>query len=75
MKKLLKQRGSIPGFLSTHPSTADRIDFLEQSIDSNRAYVGDGLNNRAYKNKTRVVRNQKKAALKRTTGRGGRVLR
>ncbi|NEO12677.1 MULTISPECIES: M48 family metallopeptidase [unclassified Moorena] len=76
MKKLLKQRGFIPGFLSTHPSTADRIDSLEQSIDSNRAYVGDGLNNRAYKNKTRVVvRNQKKAALKRTTGRGGRVLR
>ncbi|MGL6341756.1 MAG: M48 family metallopeptidase [Waterburya sp.] len=51
MQKLLKQGGSTPGFLSTHPATSDRIKVLQQLIDPKTANVGSGLDNRAYKNR------------------------
>ena len=51
MEKLLKQGGSVPTFLSTHPAPSDRIVALQQAIDPQRAYLGDGLDNLAYKRK------------------------
>ncbi|MEW6493321.1 MAG: M48 family metallopeptidase [Cyanobacteriota bacterium] len=55
MEKLLKSRGSIPTFLSTHPATQDRIQALEQGINQSTVNAGDGLNTNAYKNKIRVL--------------------
>lgn len=55
MEKLLKSRGSMPAFLSTHPATQDRIQALERGINQSRANVGDGLNTTAYKNKIRAL--------------------
>ena len=51
MNKLLKQGGSAPSFLSTHPATSERIKILQQNIDPTTANNGDGLDNRAYKNR------------------------
>jgi len=53
MQKLLKSRGSVPSFLSSHPATSDRINALKQAINPARANVGDGLDTTAYKNKIR----------------------
>lgn len=55
MEKLLKTRGSVPTFLSTHPATGDRIQALEQAIDPARANAGNGLDTNAYKNKIRAL--------------------
>lgn len=55
MEKLLKARGSVPTFLSSHPATSDRIKGLQQAIDSQRANAGDGLNTTAYKTKVRAL--------------------
>jgi predicted Zn-dependent protease len=55
MEKLLKARGSVPTFLSSHPATSDRIKGLQQAIDSQRANAGDGLNTTAYKTKIRAL--------------------
>lgn len=52
MEKLLSAP-SVPTVLSTHPATKDRIVALERAIEPNRANVGDGLNNVAYKAKLR----------------------
>ena len=49
MQKLLQQGGSAPSFLSTHPATSDRIRTLQQLIDPRKANVGQGLDNRAYR--------------------------
>lgn len=50
MEKLLKQGGSTPSFLSTHPATRDRITRLRKAIDSQGGNAsGDGLDNNAYK--------------------------
>ena len=49
MEKLLKQGGSGPSFLSTHPATKSRIARLREAIDSQRGNVGDGLDSGAYK--------------------------
>lgn len=54
MEKLLKGR-SIPSFLSTHPATSDRIAQLKENVDPQRANVGDGLNNAAYKARIRPL--------------------
>ena len=53
METLLKAGGSVPAFLSTHPGTAERIKALEEAIDPKTAYVGDGLDEIAYKNQIR----------------------
>ena len=55
MEKLLKARGSVPTFLSSHPATSDRIKGLQQAIDSQGANAGDGLNTTAYKTKIRAL--------------------
>lgn len=55
MEKLLKSRGSIPTFLSTHPATQDRIQALDRSINQSTENAGDGLNTNAYKNKIRAL--------------------
>jgi predicted Zn-dependent protease len=55
MQKLLKQGGSVPTFLSTHPATSDRINALQQAIDPSRANVGGGLDSIAYKNRIRSL--------------------
>ena len=55
MGKLLKAGGSVPTFLSTHPATSDRIAALEQAINPAQANVGEGLNDKAYKNKIRAL--------------------
>ena len=51
MEKLLKEGRSLPTFLSTHPATSDRIAELKQNIKPQKANVGIGLNNAAYKAK------------------------
>ena len=51
MNKLLKKGGSGPSFLSTHPATSERIKVLQQKIDPATANNGNGLDNRAYKNR------------------------
>ena len=51
MEKLLQKGGSAPGFLSTHPATADRINILEQNIDPQQLSVGDGLDEQAYQSR------------------------
>jgi beta-barrel assembly-enhancing protease len=51
MQKLLKQGGSTPGFLSTHPATSERIKVLQQLIDPKTVNVGNGLDNQAYRNR------------------------
>ncbi|NES87055.1 MAG: M48 family metalloprotease [Moorea sp. SIO2B7] len=56
MKKLQKQGGSIPAFLSTHPATSNRVVALQQAINPEIANLGDGLNNQAYKSKIRSLR-------------------
>ena len=55
MKKLLKQGGSVPTFLSTHPATEDRIARLDAQIDPATANIGDGLNQQAYKQRTKSI--------------------
>lgn len=55
MGKLLKAGGSVPTFLSTHPAASDRIAALEQAISPAQANVGEGLNDKAYKNKIRAL--------------------
>ncbi|UBF26251.1 M48 family metalloprotease [Kovacikia minuta CCNUW1] len=49
MTKLLKNSSAVPTFLSSHPATSDRVARLKQAIDPNRANVGDGLDNAAYR--------------------------
>lgn len=51
MEKLLKEGRSLPTFLSTHPATSDRIAELKENINPQKANVGVGLNNAAYKAK------------------------
>lgn len=55
MQKLLEAGGSTPSFLSTHPATSERIKLLKQEIDPNLANNGKGLDNQAYKNRTRQL--------------------
>ena len=49
MEKLLKQGGSTPTFLSTHPATKSRIARLRQAIDPQKANVGNGLDSADYR--------------------------
>lgn len=54
MKKLLRS-GSTPTFLSTHPATRDRVAALERAINPQRANVGNGLDNNAYRSQIRSL--------------------
>ena len=51
MQKLLQKGGSPPSFTSTHPATSERIRILQDLINPQTVNVGDGLDNRAYKNR------------------------
>lgn len=55
MEKLLKQGGSTPTFLSTHPATSDRIAALKRAINPQQANVGIGLDSATYKAKIRPL--------------------
>lgn len=55
MEKLLKTRGSIPAFLSTHPATQDRIQALQRGINQSTVNAGDGLDTNAYRNRIRAL--------------------
>ncbi|WP_066426067.1 M48 family metallopeptidase [Anabaena sp. 4-3] len=55
MEKLLKTRGSVPTFLSTHPATNDRIDALQRAINNLPSNGRDGLDNAAYRAKIRPL--------------------
>lgn len=57
MQKLQRQSGNIPSILSTHPAAKDRVQVLAQEISAKTAYVGDGLNNRAYQRTIRILNN------------------
>ena len=48
MQKLLRKRAQ-PSFLSTHPATSARISEMEQMMNPELAYNGDGLDERRYK--------------------------
>jgi beta-barrel assembly-enhancing protease len=50
MKKL-GQKASMPTFLSTHPSSSDRVQRLEKLVTKS---TGDGLDGPAYKAKTKI---------------------
>lgn len=55
MEKLLKQGGSTPAFLSTHPATSERIAKLRSAINPQQANVGTGLDSTTYKAKIRAL--------------------
>ncbi|NES24243.1 MAG: M48 family metalloprotease [Symploca sp. SIO3E6] len=55
MEKLLQTGRSVPEFLSTHPATPQRINALERAIDPQAAFVGDGLDEIAYRNQIRPL--------------------
>ncbi len=49
MQKLLKQGGSVPTFLSTHPGTSDRIANLKRAIESQPGNGTYGLDSASYR--------------------------
>ena len=49
MQKLVSSKSSAPAFLSSHPATGDRINALENSINSQPTNQGQGLDNAAYR--------------------------
>ncbi|MGK7954294.1 MAG: M48 family metallopeptidase [Crocosphaera sp.] len=55
MKKLMQKGGSPPAFLSTHPATSQRVEALNQSVNPDIAYQGDGLDSQAYQREFRAL--------------------
>jgi predicted Zn-dependent protease len=55
MQKLQGQTGYVPSFLSTHPAAQERVQALAREIPRQSAYVGDGLDNQAYRQRTRSL--------------------
>ncbi|WP_107670540.1 M48 family metallopeptidase [Cyanothece sp. BG0011] len=55
MKKLTRQGGAPPAFLSTHPGSSQRVEALTQAVNPERAYQGDGLDNQAYQREFRAL--------------------
>ncbi|WP_138498650.1 M48 family metallopeptidase [Nostoc sp. PA-18-2419] len=49
MQKLLKQGGSVPTFLSTHPGTSDRIAALKREIEEQPSNGSYGLDKASYR--------------------------
>jgi len=48
MDKIRTQSSSVPTFLSTHPAPDDRVARLRKALPQ-KANVGNGLNNAAYR--------------------------
>jgi predicted Zn-dependent protease len=55
MQKLLKNSGSVPTVLSTHPATSDRINALQAAINRQPSNGRDGLDAAAYRANIRPV--------------------
>jgi beta-barrel assembly-enhancing protease len=55
MQKLLKNSGSVPTVLSTHPATRDRINALQAAINRQPSNGRDGLDAAAYRANIRSV--------------------
>jgi beta-barrel assembly-enhancing protease len=55
MRKLLKNSGSVPTVLSTHPATSDRINALQNTINRQPSNGRDGLDAAAYRANIRSV--------------------
>ncbi|MEH1874914.1 M48 family metallopeptidase [Nostoc sp.] len=55
MQKLLKQGGSAPTFLSTHPGTSDRIKALKRAINSQPSEENYGLDKASYRANMRAL--------------------
>ncbi len=55
MQKLMRQGGSAPAFLSSHPATSARVTALSRAIEPNEAYQGDGLDASAYQRSVRSL--------------------
>jgi predicted Zn-dependent protease len=55
MQKLQRQTGKIPSFLSTHPAADERVEVLAKEIPQDEAFVGNGLDNQAYKQMIRPI--------------------
>jgi predicted Zn-dependent protease len=55
MQKLLKNSGSVPTVLSTHPATSDRINALQAAINRQPSNGRDGLDAAAYRANIRSV--------------------
>jgi predicted Zn-dependent protease len=55
MEKLLRQGGSLPAVLSTHPATGTRIERLNAIIDPETANQGAGLDAVAYREQIRPL--------------------
>ncbi len=49
LDKIRAQGSSVPSFLSTHPAPSDRVAKLEETIEPQRANVGNGLDEAAYR--------------------------
>ncbi len=56
MKKLQsKSKGSPPSFLSTHPSPANRVQYLQSMVNSQRSKGNDGLSSTTYRRNIRPL--------------------
>lgn len=56
MKKLQnKSRGSVPGFLRSHPSPANRVEYLQSLVKAQRNKGNDGLSKNAYRKNIRPL--------------------
>ncbi|MEB3218691.1 MAG: M48 family metallopeptidase [Nostocales cyanobacterium 94392] len=50
-----KSRGSVPSFLSTHPSPANRVQYLQSWVNAQPNQGNDGLNATAYRQNIRPL--------------------
>ena len=56
MKKLESKSGSgVPTFLSTHPSPANRVQYLQSRVNAQRSKGNDGLSETAYRRNIRAL--------------------
>lgn len=55
MEKLMRNSGSAPAFLSTHPASSYRVEQLEAAIDPRSANAGMGLDSQAYQSRIRSI--------------------
>ncbi|MEO1186245.1 MAG: M48 family metalloprotease, partial [Cyanobacteria bacterium J06636_27] len=56
MEKLKNKSGRrVPTFLSTHPSPANRVQYLQNRVNSQRSKGNDGLSKTAYRRNIRPL--------------------